>query len=150
MFELPVFFRLTERVFALPTGSFPKLTLVGVAASVRVAAMPLPFIASVRLPSVALLAIVVSAAKVPITVGVKTSVQFAVAPAARTAGGVSPLSVKAELLDDQAATVTLAVPAFFSCTACDTLDPNGTLPKLALLGVAESIPPDGATPVPVI
>lgn len=150
MFELPVFFRLTGRVFALPTGSFPKLRLVGVADSVRVAAMPLPFIASVRLLSVALLVIVVFAADVPIIVGVKTSVPFAVAPAARTSGIVIPLRVKAELFNDQAEIVTPAVPVFFSCTACDTLEPNGTLPKPTPLGVAEIVPPDKATPVPVI
>ena len=147
IFELPVFFRVTERVFELPTDSFPKLRLVGVAVSIRVAVRPLPLIASVRRLSVALLVMVMLAAKVPVTAGVKTSVPFAAAPAARTSGVVIPLRVKAELLDDQAEIVTLDVPVFFSCTACDRLDPNGTLPKLALLGVAESVP---ATPVPVI
>jgi len=150
MLELPVFFRLTERVFALPTGSFPKLRLVGVAVSIRVAVIPLPFIASVRLLFVALLVIVAFAANEPMAVGAKISVQFAVAPAARTKGVVIPLRVKAGLLEDQVEIVTPAVPVFFSCTACDTLDPNGTLPKLTLLGVAESVPPDATTPVPVI
>jgi len=150
MLELPVFFRLTERVFALPTGSFPKLRLVGVATSVREAAMPVPFIANVRVPSVALLVIFVLAETVPITVGVKTSVQFVVAPVAKTAGIVIPLRTKAELVDDSAEIITLAVPVFFSWTVCDTLDPNGTLPKPTLLGVAEIVPPDDATPVPVI
>lgn len=149
-FELPVFFRLTERVFALPTGSVPKLRPVGVAVIVRVAAMPLPFIATVRLLSVALLVIVVVAADAPVVVGLKTSVAFAVAPAARTKGAVIPLRVNAELLEDHAEIVTLAVPVFFSCTACDTLEPSGTLPKPTLLGVAERAPPDEATPVPVI
>lgn len=149
-FELPVFFRLTERVCALPTGSFPKLRLVGVAVSVRVAVMPLPFIASVRALSVALLVIFVFAANVPVAVGANTSVPFADAPAARTSGVVIPLRVKEELLDDHAEIVTLAVPVFFNCTACDRLEPNGTLPKATLLGVAESVPPDDAAPVPVI
>jgi hypothetical protein len=148
--ELPVFFRLTERVCTLPTSSFPKLRLVGVAVSIRVAVMPLPVIASVRLLSVALLVIVMFAVKLPVTVGANTSVPFAVAPAAKTSGVKIPLRVKAELLEDHAEIVTLAVPVFFSCTACDRLDPNGALPKLTLPGVAESVPPDDTTPVPVI
>lgn len=150
MLELPVFFRLTERVLALPTVSLPKLRLVGVAVTVRVAAIPLPVIASARLLFVALLVIAVFAEEVLTVVGVKTSVPFAVAPAARTIGVVIPLRVKAELLDDQEEIVRLAAPVFFSCTACDTLEPNGTLPKLTLPGVAESVPADEVTPVPVI
>jgi hypothetical protein len=46
--------------------------------------------------------------------------------------------------------VAFNVPLFFSCIAWELLMPKGTLPKLALLGVAVRMPSGGAKLVPVI
>ena len=50
--ELPVFFSVTASVFELPTMSFPKLKLVGVAVSARVAVTPVPLTVNVNVNGV--------------------------------------------------------------------------------------------------
>ena len=70
-----------------------------------------------------------------------------VLPPASTSGVVMPCSAKPfpPTLTDEI--VTVSAPVFVNCTVCEFVVPSGTLPKLALDGVARNA---GAVPVPVI
>jgi hypothetical protein len=144
--EFPLFFRLTVRVCVLPTDSFPKFRLVGVAVKSRVASTPVPVSVSVLFAAVLMTEAL--AVTEPVAVGAKTRVQLTVWPGANTDGVVRPLSWNSGLLTAHEEIVNRAVPVFFSWIVCEWVDPKGTLPKLALLGVAVSVAT--ATPVPVI
>jgi hypothetical protein len=65
----PVFFNVTAKVCELPTISFPKLKLAGVAVSVRVAVSPVPVTVIVKVLFDALLSIETVPATYPVTVG---------------------------------------------------------------------------------
>lgn len=147
--EFPVFFKVTPSVCVFPTLSFPNTRAVGVTVKAGVAATPLPLMVSVSVLFDAVLVIEALPATKPVVVGLKTSVQAIVSPGANTRGVVMPLRVNLGLLTAIAEMVMDVVPLFFKWNAWEILVPTGTLPKLAVVGVAASTPPVGGTPVPV-
>ena len=145
--ELPVFLNVTGNVLEWPRFSLPKLRLVGAAAMVRVSATPVPLTVIGSVLFVALLATDTVPATKPDTVGSKVTVAFAVLPPASTTGVVTPCNPKPLPATLILEIVTVTAPTFVNCTVCEFVVPNGTLPKVALDGVACNA---GASPVPVI
>jgi hypothetical protein len=76
----------------LPTTTFPKLMLEGLALSAP--CVPVPLRAIVSVPFVAVDVIVIVPDAVPVAVGVKATEKLAVAPAAIVCPGLSPLALK--------------------------------------------------------
>ena len=114
---------------------------------VLVSATPVPLMVMVSILLVALLAMDMLPATNPVTVGAKVSVAFTVLPPVSTSGVVIPCRAKPFPPTVTDEIVTRSAPVFVNCTICELVIPSGTLPKLALDGVARSA---GATPVPVI
>jgi hypothetical protein len=67
--EFPVFFNVNAKVWDLPTVSFPKLRLAGVAVIVRAVVSPVPLTVIVKVLFDALLSIKTVPATYPVTVG---------------------------------------------------------------------------------
>jgi hypothetical protein len=84
--ELPVFFRLTANMSEFPTVTFPKLRLVGVAVSNRVAVTPVALSGTTSVLSVALLVNVTLPVTEPVVAEAKRTVQFTACPAPRLIG----------------------------------------------------------------
>jgi hypothetical protein len=110
---------------------------------------PLPVREIVVGEFVALLTTETDPVSAPDAVGVKTTLNVALAPAAMVSGTVTPVVLKpvpeAVILE----TFTLELPVLVSVTVCVLLLPTFTFPKLRLvtLGASCSV---AATPVPLI
>jgi hypothetical protein len=81
----------------------------------------------------------------PVTVGAKVSVAFTGLPPVSTSGVGIPCRAKPFPPAGTDEIVTVSAPVFVNCTACELVMPSGTLPKLALDGVARRA---GATRCP--
>ena len=82
---------------------------------------------------------------VPVALGVKLTENLEVCPGVNVIGALRPLTPKPEPGPVSCVISSTAVPGLPSVTVCVLVTPNGTLPKLMLLGVIEI---DGLTPVP--
>jgi len=137
---LPVLLNVTVWLLLLPTFTFPKLKLLGPAASWLVAVTPVPLSAML----VGELEALLISERFPVAPlaaeGAKLTVNAADLPGATVSGRLSPLKLKP--LPETAACeiIRLAVPEFAKVIVCVFLVPTTTLPKLALLGVAARVP----------
>ena len=136
--ELPVLVRATVLLLLLPTLTFPKLTLVGLAPSCTLTAAPVPpsgitvgevgaLLTKARLP-VAL----------PVAVGAKFTVKVAELPGSTVSGRLRPF--KAKPLPETKAweTLRLALPGLLTVMAWVLVVPIVTLPKLTFPGITET------------
>ena len=137
-FEFPVLVKLALSKLLLPKFTLPKLRLVGFAVSRKVAVTPVPLRAIVRGELGALLTSETVPVTLPAALGVKTTLNVALLPAAMVRGTVMPVRLK-PLPDTVAWEIArLALPALDSLMVCELLVPVATLPKLALVGVGAS------------
>ena len=136
--ELPVSVSVTVCAALLPTFTLPKLRLVGLAVSRKVAVTPVPLRAIASGELGALLTSETVPVTLPAALGVKATLNVALLPAAMVTGAVMPVRLKS--LPDTVAweIVTLSLPVLDSLMVCELLVPVTTLPKLALEGVAAS------------
>jgi hypothetical protein len=82
---------------------------------------------------------------VPVAVGVKLTENLEVCPGVNVLGALRPLTPKPEPGPVSCVISSVVFPGLLSVTVCVLVTPNGTLPKLMLLGVIEI---DGFTPMP--
>jgi hypothetical protein len=130
----------------LPTGTLPKLTLVGFAVSEDWT--PVPVIPIVVGDEAALLVINMLPAGLPVAPGANFAVIVEVPPAAIEIGSVNPL---AEYPVPEAVTaemVRVAFPGLLNVIVCEELPPTATFPNVTLAGLAVIWGAD-TTPVPV-
>jgi hypothetical protein len=137
-FALPAFVSVTPCELLLPTNTLPKSTLLALALSSGVGAMPVPLAEITSGELGASLASETEPVTFPADVGVNTTLNVAFCPGAMLIGRESP-----EVPNPAPATlaveiVTLDVPPFCSVIVCELLAPVVTLGKVALSGVAES------------
>ena len=137
--ELPVFFSVTPSELLLPTPTFPKLTLFGVAVSCDAADAPEPDRAIV----VGELSASLETVRLPVTLpeeaGAKRTCKVTLWPAAMEYRGVPCVMENAEPETLVWETVTAAVPLFFKVTLWVAVAPTETLPKPRLVGLAERV-----------
>ena len=122
----------------LPTLTFPKLRLVGVALSDEICVTPVPESETVAGELVAVLTTETLPAALPAAVGAKVTLKVALRRAARLRGSESPLMLNPAPVTDACETVTLCVPLFLSVTVSVLRLPTVTVPKLRLVGFALS------------
>ena len=145
IFELPLFFRVTPSELLLPTFTLPKLRVVGVAPSEKVAAVPVPlrpiavgdpgtFVLSEMLP-----------VTLPAVVGAKTALNDMVLLGV-TVCAEKPVTLKPAPVALWDETTRFTVPVFLTVIVCESFVPSTTLPKLTLEGVIDIA---GSAPVPV-
>ena len=91
--ELPLFVTVTVRELLPPMPTFPKLKLVGLVASKRVAATPVPVRTTVTGLLVASLEIAILPDPLPTVVGENAAVTVTCWPGARLKGTVAPLTL---------------------------------------------------------
>ena len=142
---VPLLLTFTVCVLAVPTGTLPKLTLVGVSASP--ACTPVPLIAITELDPCELMTVTF-----PVTlsaaVGLKaTFIDFA-CPGVSSTGVVIPLVFTSFALTVICEIVTFAFPVLVTVTLLELVLPALMLPKARLAGLAVRVT-DAATPVPV-
>ena len=101
----------------LPTVTFPKLRLVGVAVRDEVCATPLPESDTAAGELVAVLTTETQPEALPVTVGAKVAVKLVLWPAVRVRGSESPLMLNPEPVTVACETVTLPVPLLVRVTA---------------------------------
>lgn len=139
-FELPLFVRVTFNEVLVPSVTFPKLNVEGLAPSSSVAATPVPLSGTARGEFEPLLVREMEPVALPVVVGEKTALNVVVAPTAIVTGVERPVIVKPAPDTLACETVRLAVPVFFRLIVCEFEFPSTTLPKLTLAGVAASCP----------
>jgi hypothetical protein len=144
--EFPLFVSVTACMLLVPTNTFPKLKLVGLAVSWSVAATPVPLKAMAVGEFGALLTSDTLPVTLPVAAGAKATLKFAVCPTASVKGRVSPLVLKPAPVTVAWEIVRLALPELVRVTVWVFVVPTTTLPKLTLVGVTESC---GWTPVPL-
>lgn len=81
----------------------------------------------------------------PVALGVKLTENLEVCPGVKVVGALRPVTLKPEPGPVSCVMSSVAFPGLLTVTVCVLVTPNGTLPKLTLLGVIEI---DGFTPVP--
>jgi hypothetical protein len=133
-FVFPVFVRVMASELVVPSFTFPKLKLVGFAASSAFAAIPVPLKAIVSGELGALLISVSDPDALPADDGVKTPLNVALFPAAIVKGAFNPEVLKPVPIKAACETVRLALPPFETVMVCELLLPTTTLPNAALDG----------------
>lgn len=123
-----------------PTKTSPKFIAVGLTCSVPVAVTPVPDSETVRgtvLPD-ALKLIDAEPETAPVFAGLKDTLNVELLPALICAPSARPdrLNPVPETHSDE--TETVVVPWFVTVKVCELLLPTGTLPRLALVGTAET------------
>ena len=147
--EFPALATVRESEPLWPTETSPKFIAVGLTCSLPVAVTPVPDNETVRdavLPDAVKL-IDAEPVTAPVVVGLKATLNVELFPALICAPSARPdiLNPVPETASDE--TETVAVPRFVTVNVCELLLPTGTLPKLALVGTAETeIPLPLATP----
>jgi len=141
----PEFVSFSARVDVLPVEIFPKLRLVGLAASwPDVAPVPDSGTFSEALDAFDVIAMLPLTA-VP-EVGAKTILKVTLWPTLRVVGKVKPLAVKPAPVVLAAEIVTLDPPELVSVSVFVCELPTGTLPKARLVGLVASWPDVLAVP----
>ena len=146
MLEFPLLVIAVVKDALLPSFTFPKLKVVGLAASSRAAVAPVPdrlitreegapFVASVMLPPTAVE-----------EDGVKTALNVVLPPAVIVVDVERPVSLKPAPATVICENVSVALPLFASVIVCELLVPTVTVPKVTLVGLAAIC---GSVPVPV-
>ncbi|MGB8535946.1 MAG: hypothetical protein WCD57_06000, partial [Acidobacteriaceae bacterium] len=127
-FEFPLFVKVALKVLLLPSFTFPKLKLVGLAPSKSVAAPPVPLNGIVSGELGPLLTRDTDPLTLPVLVGANAALKVVLAPAASVAGIERPLIVKPVPVTFACEIVMLAVPLFFRLMVCELVLPVTTLP----------------------
>jgi len=135
--EFPVFVSVTFCELVLPTVTFPKLKLVGVALKTSVAVAPVPLSGMVVGEVGALLDRLIVPLALPLALGANSALKVLLVPGFIVIGTLSPVILNP--VPDTLAwlIVRLAVPGLFKLIVCVLLLPVATLPKLTVDGVAE-------------
>ena len=133
---LPELVKVTVCVLLVPTRTFPKARLVGL--TLKAGCTPLPESVMVAGEFVALLTTETLPVTLPAAVGANVTLRVAAWLAARVSGRVKPLPLNPAPETFTCEMVTLELPLFVSVTVCVLLVPTNTLPKLKLVGLAES------------
>lgn len=126
--ELPLFVSVTLLELELPALTLPKLTAVGLADMVTVAAVPVPLKATTVGELGALLAMLTLPLSAPAVVGANRAENVVLCPAASVAGVFSPLALYPAPVTVSCAIVSAAVPVLVSVKLCDFVSPSTTLP----------------------
>ena len=137
-FEFPLFVKVTFSELLPPSVTLPNGRLVGLAPSRVLAAMPVPLRVIARGEFIALLTSESDPLTAPAVVGANTTLNVEFPPAAIVFGMLSPVVLKPAPVIFAVVIVTLAFPPFDKVIVCELLFPTVTLPKLALVGFAES------------
>ncbi len=142
--EVPVFLNCTTCELVVPTGTLPKLTLLGVAVSVEVVmdvvTTPVPEMLIFTKLFVAVLPIWTYPVLVTADVGENLIVNVKYAPGARLFGMVIPLTLYMLATRTSLVMETLEVPVFLMTTLTLLLVPTATLPKDAEVGLNDRVP----------
>src|SRR2546425_3321327 len=145
--ELPELVRVTVcGVLWLPTVTFPKLRLVGLAVRRKVEVTPVPLNAMAEGELGASLTSERLPVTLPALVGAKATLKLVLCPALRVSGTVRPVMLKPFPEGVACEMVTLPVPELIRVMVCELRVPTATSPKLALGGTTESC---GCTAVPL-
>ena len=148
--ELPELVRVTVcGALLLPTVTFPKLRLVGLAVRRKVEVTPVPLNAMVE----GELGVSLTSERLPVTLpalaGAKAALKLVLCPALRDSGTVRPVMLKPFPEGVACEMVTLAVPELIRVMVWELRVPTATSPKLALGGTTESCGWSGWTPMPL-
>jgi hypothetical protein len=130
----------------VPTATFPKATLLGLAVKVELAATPVPANTSACGEPAALSVNATLPGALPAAVGANCTVNEALCPATSVMGVVIPLTLKPVPETCARLIVRFAFPVFVSLAVCVPLCPTVTFPKLSNVG---EIVNWAAVPVPV-
>ena len=144
---VPELVKVTGTVAELPTRTFPKGMLAGLA--LRVPWVPVPLSEMEIVGSVALVVMVMIPDAGPAAVGANFADRDAVPPAAMVCPGVIPVTVKPGPLAEMVLTVIVVVPEFVNVMGWVLLLPTATLLKLKLPGVGVRVLP-AAMALPVM
>jgi hypothetical protein len=144
--EFPLLVKVTFSEPLLPTFTFPKLKLVGLAPKRCVAAAPVPLREMASGELGALLTSEIELVVLVAAVGVNTALNVDVFPAAISNGVVKPLRLNPVPATLACEIVTLALPGLDKVKVCELLVPMKTFPKPALAGVTAK---PACTPVPL-
>ena len=136
-FEFPLFVMVTLEELLLPSLTLPKLRLVGLAPSKCVAATPVPLSEIASGEFGALLTSEMDPFTAPADPGANTALNVVVLPALTVAGTLIPVMLNPAPVTFACVIVRAAVPPFVKVIVCELLLPVTTLPKLALVGLAD-------------
>ena len=135
--EPPVFVRVSDRVCELPTGTLPKLMLVGLAVrDPDVTPLPDNTILSDGLDAVLVIAMLPFT--FPLVVGAKVTVNVVLCPAGSVSGKLSAVRPKPVPMAEACEIVTLELLPLLRVIVLAWLFPTCTFPKLTLAGFAAS------------
>ena len=136
-FEFPLFVSDVVSELLLPSLTFPKDRLAGLAPSSKVAADPVPDKLITRGEGVPFVVKVMEPFTVVVEEGVKIALKLVLPPAAIVVDVLRPVWLKpvpTMLIFEK---VRVAFPLFLRMIGCELLFPTATVPKLTLVGVAE-------------
>jgi len=137
MFEFPPFVSVEVSDLLLPTLTALKFKLVGLAASCRVAAEPVPDRLMTSDEGVPFVARVIDPLTVAVEVGVKIALKATLPPAGICVAVERPVMLKPFTAGVTCEKVSVELPPFWRVMVCELLVPFTTLPKLTLVGFAE-------------
>lgn len=145
-FEFPLLVRVVVNELLLPTLTLPKLKFDELNPSTRVAATPVPLREIVVGELGALLTSVIDPVTLPAALGPNTALNVVAFPAPMVTGAVIPVVLKPAPVTVTEEIVTVALPPFVRLMVCELFVPVVTLPKAAVVGVADNC---GCVPVPL-
>ena len=135
---VPVFLSCIDCEFVVPRGTFPKLTLAGVAVKVEAVGAVTPFpVTAIAIGVVELLAILTLPITFPAVFGANETLTVAVWPGAIVDPlAPAPLVVIPAPVIETPESVTTEFPVFFRTTESTFELPTDSVPKLRVVGVA--------------
>ena len=135
---VPVFLSCIDCEFVVPRGTFPKLTLAGVAVKVEAVGAVTPFpVTAIAIGVVELLAILTLPITLPAVFGANETLTVAVWPGAIVDPlAPAPLVVIPAPVIETPESVTTEFPVFFRTTESTFELPTDSVPKLRVVGVA--------------
>jgi hypothetical protein len=136
-FEFPLFVSVAPNELLLPTFTFPKLRLVGLAASKNVAATPVPVKGMAKGELGALLSSETEPVALPEVLGAKTALNAMLFPAAIVVGTARPVMLKPGPETFAWEIVRLALPELVNVMVCVLGVAITTFPKPTLAGTGE-------------
>jgi hypothetical protein len=143
---LPLFVSVIVCELLLPTATFPKAKLPGLAISDAFAATPLPEKESVCGDPGALSVKTMLPVTPPAAVGAKTILKEVLWPFDSVTGSEIPLMVKPVPVNVARLTTVFTFPVLVNVTVCEALWPTVTFPKFSDAGETES---PGCVPLPL-
>jgi hypothetical protein len=120
------------------TVTVPNERLVGLDVSCVVVAAPVPLTGMVNSEGEAFVVSAMEPTMAVVEVGLNTTLNDTLLPAAMVVDVVSPVTLKPVPVTLTCETVNVALPEFVSVMLWELLPPTATLPKLAEFGVADT------------